>query len=131
MHPMIAFAIAGLLLLVFTKLGGGRGTFRQYLAVACHALLIPAVGSLVALGLRISTGDFTAQPSIARLLGFVSPSVAGNAFLDSLNVFSLWMLVVLGVAVAALDGRPSWTRPAATLATIYLLLAGASILIAS
>jgi hypothetical protein len=130
-HPLIAFGLAGLLLLVFTVLGRGRGTFRQYLAVASHALLIPALGALVAIALRVSTGDFTAQPTVARLLGFIAPGVAGNAFLDGLNVFSLWMLVVLGVAVAVLDGRTSWMRPAAALVTIYLLLAGATVLIAS
>ena len=130
-HPMIAFGLAGLLLLLFTVLGRGRGTFRQYLAVASHALLITAVGALVAIALRLSTGDFTAQPTVARLLGFMGPGVAGNAFLDALNVFSLWMLVVLGVGVAALNGRASWLRPAATLVGIYFLLAGASVLILS
>ena len=130
-HPLIAFGLAGLLLLVFTVLGRGRGSFRQYLAVSSHALLIPALGSLVAIALRVSTGDFTAQPSVARLVGFVAPAAADNAFLEGLNVFSLWMLVVLGVAVAVLNGRTSWMRPAAALVTVYLLLAGASVLIAS
>ena len=129
-HPLVAFGIAGLLTLVFRWLRHGRGTFRQYLAVASHALLISALGTLVGLALRFATGDPAAQPTVARLLSFAGPGLAGNGFLDGLNVFSLWMLVVLGVAVAALDGRSSPFRPAIALVTVYLLLAGASTLIA-
>jgi hypothetical protein len=130
-HPLVAFAIAGLLTLVFTVIGKGRANFRQYLAVASHALLIPALGTLVALGMRLASGDPYVQPTLARLFSFAGPAVAGSAFLDSLNVFSLWMLLVLGVAVAVLDGRSSSVRPVAALVTVYLLLAGASALIAS
>ena len=131
MYPMIAFALAGLLTLVFTVVGRGRASFRQYLAVASHALLIPALGVIVGIGMRIATADAGAEPTVARLLSFAGPAVTGNAFLASLNVFSLWMLVVLGVAVAVLDGRPSWIRPAVALLGIYMLLAGASVLIAT
>lgn len=131
MHPLIAFGMAGLLTLVFTTLGRGRATFRQYLAVSSHALLITALGAVVGLVMRALTGDAGAEPTLARLLSFAGPAVSANAFLASLNVFSLWMLLVLGVAVAVLDARPSWYRPAAVLLGAYMLLAGASALIAS
>jgi hypothetical protein len=130
-HPMIAFGVAGLLTLVFTVLGGGRASFRQYLAVSSHALLIPALGAIVGIAMRLATGDPGAEPTVGRIFSFAGPAVAGNAFLGSLNVFSLWMLLVLGIAVAVLDGRPSWIRPATALLGIYLLLAGASVLIAN
>src|SRR5687768_8065843 len=81
-HPLVAFGIAGLLTLVFSWLRHGRGTFRQYLAVASHALLISALGTLVALAIRLATGDHGAQPTVARLLSLAGPGVAGNAFLD-------------------------------------------------
>jgi hypothetical protein len=131
MHPLIPFALAGLLSLVFTVLGRGRATFRQYLAVSAHALLIPALGTVIAIAMRLMSSDPSAEPTVAKLLWFAGPAVARNAFLASLNVFSLWMLIVLGVAVAVLDGRPSWIRPATALLGIYMLLAGASVLIAS
>lgn len=130
-HPMIAFGVAGLLTLVFSVIGRGRASFRQYLAVTSHALLIPALGTIVGIAMRLATGDPWAQPTVATVLSFGGPAIADNSFLASLNVFSLWMLFVLGVAVAVLNGRPSWVRPAAALLVIYLLLAGASVLIAS
>ena len=131
MHPLIAFGMAGVLTLVFTMIGRGRATFRQYLAVSSHALLITALGAVVGMAMRLLTADADAEPTVATLLSFAGPAVARNAFLASLNVFSLWMLLVLGVAVAVLDGRPSWVRPAAALLGVYMLLAGASVLIAS
>jgi hypothetical protein len=131
MHPLVAFGMAGLLTLVFTAIGRGRATFRQYLAVSSHALLITALGAVVGIAMRIVTADPDAAPTVGRLLSLVAPAAARNAFLSSLNVFSLWMLLVLGVAVAVLEGRPSWVRPAAALLGGYMLLAGASVLIAS
>jgi hypothetical protein len=125
-HPLILLAIAGLLTLFFSVTGTARGSFRRHVVVAAHLLLIPALGALVGVGIALATGDLDAQPSLARLLSFAGPRFASDPFLDNIDLFSVWMLLTLGVAVATLQGRRSWVRPAAVLVAVYLLLASAS-----
>lgn len=122
-HPMVAFAVAGLLSLVFTVIGPGETPFRQYLPLVSHALLIPAVGMLVAVLLRILTGDMAALPTVGGLIPGISGTGWGGAVLDSINLFTLWMLAVLGIGVATLESR--FTRTRATI----LLWAGYGVLV--
>lgn len=113
-HPVLAFSIAGVLTLVFTVAGGGAAGFRQYLAVAAHALLIPAAGSLLALAAA-------AAGAAAPWSGGWS---AGEALvprtLAALDPFVLWMLIVTGVGVEQLDRRRSLGGATALLLLLYL-----------
>jgi hypothetical protein len=117
-HPMVAFALAGVLTLVFSVLGRGGASFRQYLAVVAHGLLIPAAGTLVVLGAAALAGR---TAPFASALGFTtdagSMAVRSLAWLDP---FVLWMLLVLAVGVEQLDGRRSWGSAAAVLLVLYL-----------
>lgn len=128
-HPLFAFALGGLLLLLFTRIGRGEGSFRAYLTVASHALLIPAAGTLVAFALRAITGDPYSEVTIAKLAEVVNLPLQDSRILASVNLFSLWMLGLLAVGVATLDGRRRWHHAAVVLVGLYLLLAvGSSLL---
>lgn len=104
-HPLIAFGIAGLLALVFTLIGRGSTTFRQYLAVASHGLLVLSVGMVVALFLRLSTGSPDALPTIGAMLPIVPESSWVGRVLDGINLFTVWMLGVIALGVASLERR--------------------------
>jgi hypothetical protein len=121
-EPVVAFALAGALTLVFTILARGSATFRQYLAVVSHALLIPAAGALVLTIAAALAG--ASSVTIASALG-LSP-VSGSLALRSLawlDPFVLWMLLVLAVGVEQLDARRSWGSAAAVLVMLYLVSA--------
>jgi hypothetical protein len=111
-HPMVAFAVAGLLSLVFSLIGRGQTPYRQYLVVVSHALLIPSIGMLVAVLLRAFTGDAEALPTIGGLIPGLSGSDWASRVLDGINLFSLWMLAVLAIGVHTLESR--FTRARAT-----------------
>lgn len=123
-QPMIAFALAGVLALVFSVLAGGRADFRQYLALASHALVVFSLGVLLEGPLRLLTGNPDAHWSLA----LVVPGLHGDSVLArtvaSLDLFTIWMLLVLAVGVAVLDGfRPWLLRTALPLLGLYTALA--------
>lgn len=118
-HPLIAFAVAGLLTLIFTVLGRGGVDFGRYLAVASHALLIPALGMLVALAAGLATGRLVVLDLAALAPGTGDDGWARRLLLG-VNPFHLWMLVVLGLGVGELDAKRSWISATALLVGLYL-----------
>jgi hypothetical protein len=121
-HPITAFVIAGVLALVFTVLAGGSAEYRQYLAVTTHALLIPALGGLVALVIQLAGGPADAPLSLALLAPGMEPDSALYLVLQALNVFTLWMIAVLALGVSTLNRGRSWGSAAAILLGAYLVL---------
>lgn len=118
MHPLLVLAVAGLLTLLFGVLGGGRAEFRQYLAVAAHALLVAAAGSLLAIPLRWATGDADAGWSLGWLMPAQHPFLA--VLLSALDPFVLWTLALLALGASQLEPRFSWGRAFAALLGSYL-----------
>lgn len=121
-HPFIALSIAGLLTLLFVIIGRARTTFGELLSLSSHALLIPALGTLIALVIRaigvLTRGDLAAG-------AFYGPDDAPNlwvATLVSIDPFIVWMLVMLVIGMHAL--APALSRRRAMLVLIggYLLL---------
>ncbi len=120
-HPVLVLAVAGILTLVFSVLGGGRVSFARHFALAAHAFLVSALGLLLTVGWHLATGHAGAQPSLAPLLG--RPGGAPGEVLAMLNPFTLWMLLVLAAGVGELDDRHSFSQAAAILVGLYLALA--------
>jgi hypothetical protein len=119
-HPIVAFALAGVLTLAFSILGGGAATFRQYLAVVSHALLIPAAGTLVVLAVA-ALGGGPPMPLSSLLGASVASGSLALRSLAWLDPFVLWMVLVLAVGAEQLDGRRSWGSAAAVLVGLYLV----------
>lgn len=120
-HPIIAFALAGVLTLVFRLIRGGEGSFRQYLFVASHALVILSAGLLVANVLRAVSGNPALLPTVGGLTGMGEESVLGRV-LNGVNLFTVWMLVATAAGVAAIERRVTPARASALLLGAYLIL---------
>jgi hypothetical protein len=126
-QPAFVFIVAGILVLVFGVLGGGRTNFRNYLALAAHAAFIPVLGTLVeVLARRISP-----DPTIAPFGLPVDAGPGSSAVilaLDGIDPFFVWMLAVLAVGVATFEDRRSPVTTMVILLGIYgaFLLAGAA-----
>jgi hypothetical protein len=120
-HPILAFALAGLITLAFTVLGGGAGSYRQYLAVVSHALLIPALGTV----LLIAANAVVSAP-VSFNLALLAPGLSHGGLalrlLAGIDPFTVWMLVVCAAGVAALDRRRSWAGASALLLLLYVAL---------
>lgn len=110
-HPLLALGGAGVLTILFRVLGSGEGEYRRYLTVASHGLLISSAGMVATVALRAITGSSGALPTVGGLLGLAEGTLAGG-ILHGINLFTLWMLAVVGIGVASIEARV--TRRAAT-----------------
>ncbi|HET7274615.1 MAG TPA: YIP1 family protein [Longimicrobiaceae bacterium] len=121
-NPTAAFAVAGILTLVFSLLGGGPATYRQFLAATTHSLLIVSLGTLIGIVMQLAglPGSSIALLLLEPLLG---PGSTVAAILQNLNFFLLWMILVLGLAVSKLDDRRSWPVAASVIFGLYLVFA--------
>ncbi|CAN5813397.1 hypothetical protein BH23GEM6_BH23GEM6_17900 [soil metagenome] len=119
-HPLFALGLAGLLTLLFTVLGGATTSFHDHLSLTSHAFLIPAVGSLLALPLQYLTGNATAQFSPALFL--TSTDSLPLLVISGLDLFTVWMLVVIAIWLGGLNENLSTIRAAAVLLGLYLTL---------
>lgn len=122
-HPLIAFVLAGLLALIFGVIARGRASFPEYLSLSSHALIIAGLGMLVAVVLQHLTGDPDAYPSLAAAAPFLRSGSTVRDYLELINPFTLWMIVVLGLGVAALEPRLSRPVPTVVLLGGYLVIA--------
>jgi len=123
--PLMAFASAGVMALLFSVLGGGEAKFRQYLAVVTHSMLITALGGVVTLGIQLLLGDLEARLSLALLTPFLDDRSFAFRILSGLDVFSLWAIVVAALGISIVNRRTTWAVASVVLLGIYVtLLAG-------
>lgn len=120
-HPFLAFAGAGLLMLIFRVMRRGEGSFVQYLSVASHALLITSLGMITTVLLRIVSGNPAMMPTVGALTGLSTQSAVGSV-LHGINLFTVWMLVVMGIGVTALEPRSERSGAVGLLIAIYLVV---------
>jgi hypothetical protein len=119
-YPLFAIGLAGLLSLVVRMLGDQGTTFRDHLALASHAFLILALGSLLAIVLQRITGDPDAFFTPALFLPD-SESLPVR-ILAGIDLFTVWMLSVVSIWLGALNPRHGATRFALILLGLYLAL---------
>jgi hypothetical protein len=98
--PLFMAFIAGLLMLVYSVIMGGTGTFAQMFSVVTHASIISAVGGLLGSLVIMATADVDRQLTL-RLL---APGTADDSFiaifLNGMNIFVLWAFVAMGIGVS-------------------------------
>lgn len=122
-HPLIAFAVAGVLSLLFSVLGGGRASYRQYLALAAHALVVLSLGMLLTAPLRALTGDPDAAWSLGTLFPALREGGLAGRTLGVLDLFTLWTLLILAIGSSVLNRFRPWLRTALPLLGLYVALA--------
>jgi hypothetical protein len=123
--PWIFLAIyAGLMTLIFSVVMGGRATFRQYVGVVAHSWLVAAVGQLVTLPIFLQKGVLSPTGlSLGALAGGMDPESFVFQFLNFLNVFTIWQLVVMGLGAATLNRRIGAGTAVGVLLGLYALIA--------
>lgn len=81
-----------------------EGTFKQYLSVTAHTLLIGATGSLLLTPARIFAEDPQLMLTVGALLPILEDGLPAR-FLGYLDLFNLWGTALVGYAVSILDGK--------------------------
>jgi len=107
----------------FAFVFGDEGQFKQYLAAASHSLLIPALGGLFLVPLKIISGDLRMTISVGSMLGgMLEPGYLLN-FLRGVDLFVVLGMVVLAIGAHKIDSRRSWESAFMALLSFTVLLA--------
>ena len=112
---VLTLVVAGVFLFVFNILAGSQLTFRQVFTVTSYSLLPFAVATLLAMGLMYvqSPAEFDLQNPVMSNLGvFFDPveSPVLFALTKSLDVFVIWVLLLLATGFSAAGRRLSWGK---------------------
>lgn len=118
--PISIALVAGLLILAYNVVLGGEASFRQLFSATTHAYVILTVGGLVGLGLLAASGEQVVL-SPALLLPEMGDGYLAR-FLERINIFALWTIAVLGIAVSRIYPKRSAGGGIAYLLVLYLLL---------
>jgi hypothetical protein len=119
--PFLFFAlIAGFLKLVYGVFMGGEASFKQLFSATAHAEIISAAGALVTMPLMLSTGNLRSALSLQLLVPGLDNDTWLFGFLNGLNLFGLWTMVVLGIAVSRLYPRVSAGSAITFLVGVYV-----------
>lgn len=119
--------IAGVLLLAF-RLFGGEGDFKQAFSVTCYASMPSVIKGIVMLIIILAKGGIIPAQALATLvrsnLGFLADYKASPmafALLSSLDIFSIWYLVLLIIGFAYV-ARVSKAKSAVIIVSLWILV---------
>jgi hypothetical protein len=121
-QPIAAFVMAGALAMTFSRILGGQATYRQYLSITTHALLITALGKLLAFPLILWRDDPEARFSLGLLAPIPTLPGAVATALHAVDVFTLWALIVAALGISIVNPGRSWASTGALLVGSYLAL---------
>lgn len=124
--PLFTAIIAGLLLVIFSMIMGGTGTFRQLFAVVTHSGVISMIAAIFSAILVLAgVPPSGTQPPSANLSVFVpmlEETHFVTLFLGTINLVLVWWVISLAIGLGVLYRRR--TGPIATvLLSVYVLIA--------
>jgi hypothetical protein len=93
--------------------------FSKSLEITGMAMMIRVLGSVITVLLTVNLSRLVATPSLALVVTDFDATRKSHLLLGAANVFSFWMLGVLGVGLARLAGVP-FVRAAFPVAAFWL-----------
>lgn len=121
MFAVIAFLLAGVATVIFAFVLGDDGRYRQYLAVICHAWIIPTFVGLLLVPLRIAEQNPQLTLNLGTFLYFL-PEGYVLKVMTMLDLTQLWAWAVVGWGAHAIDSRRSVGSAVAILVGLNLVL---------
>jgi hypothetical protein len=108
--PIVVLVIAGVGILIVNVIFGARSSFKTVLSLVCYADLVSLLGALMSVAL-ILFGDpdhFNSQNPVPGNVGFfLNPHDVSKplyALASSADIFSIWLLILLGIALSKGSG---------------------------
>jgi hypothetical protein len=117
--PVLALGLAGLMYAIFTGALGGRGSYRQNVAIVAHAGVILAIRQLVASPVAYAQETLASPLTLTRFFPMLDEASPAARFLGVIDLFVVWWVVVVAIGIALLYGRPM-RRTALTFVGAYV-----------
>lgn len=124
-QALFLIIVAGVLLFGGNFLLGGESDFKTVLAVTAHAWLATSVKNVIVVPLMVVKGSMSVATSLQILIPIESWTSPLGVILGATDIFSLWMLALLVIGLAAAY-RFARGKVAALVVTFYLLAIGVS-----
>lgn len=121
--PIALVAVSGVIYVVVRARVAGDPTFRQILAMVAHTGVILALQRLVAVPALFLTESMSTPTNLSVVLPMLEESSFPARFLGSIDVFTLWWTIVLGIGVGTIYRRPA-RRLVVTCCALYAAVAG-------
>jgi hypothetical protein len=122
--PIIGFAIAGLLFVVFTALLGGGATYKQNLAVVAHAGVVPTLVGLAVLPLNYLRGSMSSATNLGVFVQMLPEDSFLVRFLGMIDLMWVWYLIVLAIGLGVLYRRKTSTIAIGFFAVYFVVALG-------
>jgi hypothetical protein len=112
--PIMGLATAGVFLLLFRTAFGAELSFRQAFAIVCYSWIPLLFGSIMALVVMLlkTPEDFDLNyPTLTNIGAFLEPASTPKWLLSlgtSIDIFTIWVLVLLATGFAAVGRKISW-----------------------
>jgi Yip1 domain len=124
--PVYALVVAGVVAVVFKVFLGARLSFRQIFGITSYSLLpgVLATGLTILVLYLKNPEDFDLRFPLAFNVAAWLPQETpqwlkgGSA---SIDLFTLWSLLLMATGLSVADGKLSWGKCAAWLAAVWLL----------
>jgi hypothetical protein len=122
MGPIMAFAIAGVLFVVFAAVMGGGATYKQTLAVVAHAGVVPTLVGLAILPLNYARSSMSSATNLGVFVQMLPEDSFLVRFFGMIDLMWIWYLVVLAIGLGVLYRRKT-SSIAIGLLGVYLVIA--------
>ncbi len=119
---LLMLFVSGFILLIWNAVLGGEQRFSAILACTAHSYIVWAFGGLVTLPLLLARQDLRTTFSLHLLTPFLDDSSYLYRFLAGLNLFGIWTMVLLGIAVSRLYPKVSAGSACAVMVLAYVAM---------
>ena len=124
--PLFTPIVAGILMLIFSTLMGGAGTFKQVYSIVAHSGVVSMLSGLLSAGLILLGAPTTGPNPPGANLGVFVPMLEETSFvtqfLSAIDLVLVWWVVTLSIGLAVLYKRRTGGI-ATTLLCLYVLFA--------
>jgi hypothetical protein len=119
---LLILFVSGFILLIWNAVLGGEQRFAAILACTAHSYIVWAFGGLITLPLLLARQDLRTTFSLHLLTPFLEESSYLYRFLAGLNLFGIWTMVLLGIAVSRLYPKVSAGSACTIMVIAYVLM---------
>jgi len=118
---LLMLFVSGFILLVWNAILGGEAAFKAVLACTAHSYIVWAAGGLITMPLVLARQDLRTTFSLHLLTPWLDSGTYAYRFMAGLNLFGIWTMILLGVAVSRLYPKVSAVSASTVMIVAYVV----------
>jgi hypothetical protein len=119
---LLILFVSGFILLIWNAVLGGEQRYSSILACTSHSYIVWAVGGVATLPLLLARQDLRTTFSLHLLTPFLDDSSYLYRFMAGLNLFGIWTMILLGIAVSRLYPKVSAGSACTVMVAAYVAM---------